>query len=237
MFRYALFAVALAMPCKKKDVPTEPDPMPTEGAKGYSVTKVKDPELDGGAGSGSGAGRLEAAGGVGGSGGPTDAGVDAERYGGNGAAPYIDDEGHLHGPGGPIFMGRGVECNAERDHCMRDGVWFAVQNLVAGKLYRAVPVFEYEGKWYNWRGKPEEFSQRFKTKVGTRDKIHVGDPIIWFIDENASKKFVDNEYDALTSSRWEAGVVESIAVDKIRVKGWTYGAVPIDTTRIIVEKK
>jgi hypothetical protein len=78
---------------------------------------------------------------------------------------------------------------------------------------------------------------RFKTKVGTKDKIRSGDPIIWFIDENASHKFVDNEYDALTSSRWEAGVVESVGGDKIRVKGWTYGAVPIDTTRVIIERK
>ena len=112
----------------------------------------------------------------------------------------------------------------------------AWRNLVAGKLYRATPVYEFEGKWYNWRGKEEDFAMRFKTKVGTRDTLHAGDPVIWFIDENASKKFVDNPYDALTSSRWEAGVIESVGADKIRVQGWTYGAVPIDTTRIIVEK-
>jgi len=134
-------------------------------------------------------------------------------------------------------MGRGPECNAETDHCMREGVWFAVGNLVAGKLYRATPVFEYEGKWYNWRGNEETFAMRFKTKVGTPETIKVGDPIIWFIDENASKKFVNNEYDALTSSRWEAGFVESIGIGKVRVQGWTYGAVPIDTTRVIVERK
>jgi hypothetical protein len=164
-------------------------------------------------------------------------GKEKKLFGGNGAPPYVDDEGHLHGPGGPIFMGKGVECNAERDHCLRPGVWFAVGNLVAGKLYRAVPIFEHEKKWYNWRGREESFAMRFKTKVGTKDTVRVGDPIIWFIDENSSKKFVDNEYDALTSSRWEAGVVEQLVGDKIRVKGWTYGAVSIDTTRVIVEQK
>jgi hypothetical protein len=158
-------------------------------------------------------------------------------FGGNGDPPYIDDEGHLHGPGGPVFMGRGPECNAEADHCLRESVWFAVGNLVPGKLYRATPVFEYEGKWYNWRGEPEEFAMRFKTKVGTPETIKVGEPIIWFIDENSSKKFVNNEYDALTSSRWEAGVVDSLGVGKIRVKGWTDGAVSIDTTRVIVERQ
>ena len=78
---------------------------------------------------------------------------------------------------------------------------------------------------------------RFKTKVGTRETLKADDPVIWFIDENASHKFVDNEYDALTSSRWEAGVVDSIDVGKIRVKGWSDGAVAIDTTRVIVEQK
>ena len=207
---------------------------------GRSVTKVKDGDEDG-----SGEGRLaKAATGSDGSAAGSDtgsgsAGSDAEpkKFGGNGAAPYYDDEGHLHGPGGPVFMGKGPECNAERDHCMRDGVWFGVGNLVSGKLYRAVPVFEFEKKWYNWRGREEGFAMRFKTKVATKETVKVGDPIIWFIDENSSKKFVDNEYDALTSSRWEAGYVEGWAgSDKVRVAGWTFGVVPLDTIRVIIER-
>jgi hypothetical protein len=239
----------LVVACKKKEEPA-PDPMPIgEAPRGHSVTTIKgsgeETEPGSGDGSASGTGRFEKLGSAGASNDDNvkatnaklDAGIDAAPAGGNGSPPYMDDEGHLHGPGGPVFMGRGAECNAERDHCMREGVWFAVGNLVAGKLYRAVPVYEYEKKWYNWRGKEESFEMRFRTKVATRELLKAGDPVIFFIDENASKKFVDNEFDALTSSRWEAGVVESVGSDKIRVKGWTYGAVPIDTTRVIVERK
>lgn len=241
MLRVSFLVLILFAACKPKQEP-EPEPTPSgPPARGMSVTKMEDPgeETDDG-----GAGRLEnASGRAGGSEGPTasgasDAGtVDAARFGGDGSPAHRDEEGRIRGPGGPVFMGRGDECNAERDHCLREGVWFAVGNLVAGKLYRAVPVFEFEDKWYNWRGKEESFAMRFKTKVGTRQTLHAGDPVIWFIDENASKKFVDNEYDALTSTRWEAGVIESIEGDQIRVKGWTYGMVPIDTTRVILETK
>jgi hypothetical protein len=237
----------LVIACKKKEEPA-PDPMPVgEAPRGHSVTKIKgsgaeeaaDPTAD------AAQGRFEQLGSAGeakavdnnvvAKDAKLDAGVDAPKA--DKSAAYMDDEGRIHGPGGPVFMGRGADCDATRDHCLREGVWFAVGNLVAGKLYRATPIFEYEKKWYNWRGKEEPFAMRFKTKVGTRETIKAGDPIIWFIDENSSHKFVDNEYDALTSSRWEAGVVESVSTDKIRVKGWTYGAVPIDTTRVIVERK
>ncbi len=237
----------LLVACKKKEEPAA-EPMPIgEAPRGHSVTKIKDPaeESETGSGGASGTGRFEKLGSAGESNDDNvkatnaklDAGVDAAPAGGNGSPAYMDDEGHIHGPGGPVFMGRGAECNAERDHCMRDGVWFAVGNLVAGKLYRAVPIYEFEKKWYNWRGREESFAMRFRTKIGTRDTLRADEPVIWFIDENASHKFADNEYDALTSSRWEAGIVESVGTDKIRVKGWTYGAVPIDTTRIIVERK
>ena len=246
MGRFAFLVLVLAAcPKTEKEALTEPLGSNAPPPTGRSVTKVNE---DGAApGDGGLAGKLEKL--ASGSGktkgdktgepkaGTQDAGenpdaapgkgsgsAELKLYGGNGAPPYVDDEGHLHGPGGPIFMGKGVECNAERDHCMRAGVWFAVGNLVAGKLYRAVPIFEHDKKWFNWRGREESFAMRFKTKVGTKATIKAGDPIIWFIDENASKKFVDNEYDALTSSRWEAGVVDEVMADKIRVKGWTYGA-------------
>ncbi len=232
----------LVVACKKKEEPA-PELMPAgEAPRGHSVTKIKgsdDEPADGGAG------RFEQLGSAGearavdnnvvAEEAKLDAGIDAPQA--TNQPAFMDDEGRIRGPGGPVFMGRGADCDATRDHCMRDGVWFAVGNLVAGKLYRATPIFEFEGKWYNWRGKEEDFAMRFKTKVGTKNTIKAGDPIIWFIDENASHKFVDNEYDALTSSRWEAGVVDSVAGDKVRVKGWTYGTVPIDTTRVIIERK
>jgi hypothetical protein len=236
----------LLVACNKKEEPAPEEPMPIgEAPRGHSITKIKGSDEEPGSDDDSGEGRFEKLGSAGASNDDNvkatraklDAGVDAASTAGDGSPAYMDDEGHLHGPGGPVFMGRGAECNAERDHCMREGVWFAAGNLVAGKLYRAVPIFEYEKKWYNWRGHEESFAMRFRTKVGTRELLHEGDPVIFFIDENASHKFVDNEFDALTSSRWEAGVIEQVSVDKIRVKGWTYGAVPIDTTRVIIERK
>jgi hypothetical protein len=130
-------------------------------------------------------------------------------------------------------MGKGPECNAERDHCMRPGVWFAVDNLVPGKMYRATPIFEFEKKWWNWRGKETTFAKRFKTKLATKADIVVGEPIVWFIDDD-SKKFLDNEYDMLTSSRWVAGYVERWEGEKVRVKG-AYTTAELDTIRVIVE--
>lgn len=258
MGRFVFVVLLLAgCPQKAKDAEIEPLGSNQPPPAGRSVTKV-DEEIDGG-GSGGLRGKLQKMAAEGSDGpieapsgrsktepkaAPEDAGtkaptVDAGKklWGGNGSPPYYDDEGHLHGPGGPVFMGKGPECNAERDHCMREGVWFAVDNLVAGKLYRATPIYEFEKKWYNWRGKEVTFAQRFKTKVATKETVAVGDPIIWFIDENANRKFVDNEYDALTSSRWEAGYVEQLMGEKVRVKGWTYGLVPLDTIRVIVERK
>lgn len=249
----------LVSACKKKETQA-PDPQPAGSAaapsRGMSVTKVKGSgdtdEPEGGSGGRLAAALDRAAGSDTGDTpaptntppAPVDAGAAAsapedakQTYGGDGSPPYIDDAGYVKGPGGPLFMGRGAECNAERNHCLREPAWFAVGNLVAGKLYRAVPIFEFEKKWYNWRGKEEDFAMRLRTKVGTKETLRVGEPVIWFIDENSSRKFVFNDYDAHTSSRWEAGVIESISGDKIRVKGWTYGAVPIDTTRIVVETK
>lgn len=158
-------------------------------------------------------------------------------YGGNGEPARWDDNGHPHGPGGPVFMGRGPQCSAERDHCMRPGVYFGVDNLVPGKLYRATPIYELDSKWYNWRGTEEKFEKKFKTKVGTKETVQVGQPIIWFIEEGTSKRFVDVEYESLTSSRWEVGYVEALTNDKVRVKGWTDGPVTYDTIRVIVDMK
>jgi len=259
-----VFLVLLLAACPKKETEDELEPLGKAPASGRSVTKSVEDEADGsGSGSGGLRAKLQGMAGSNGSGegsgeegsdtktkvaaagsgegsGKTTTGSrtgDAKLWGGNGAAPYYDDEGHLHGPGGPVFMGKGPECNAERDHCMRPEVWFSVENMVPGKLYRATPIYEYEKKWYNWRGKEISFSNRFKTKVATKDAVRAGEPIIWFIDENSSKKFTDNEYDALTSSRWELGYVERWEGDKVRVKGWTYGTVFLDTIRVITETK
>lgn len=161
----------------------------------------------------------------------------AHIVGGDGSPSHRNDDGRVHGPGGPVFMGRGIECDASHDHCLRDGVWFSVANIVSGRLFRALPVFEFEKQWFTWRGEPADPPVKvFKTQIAGNAQLAAGTAVIWFSSETAEKKFADSEYDALTSSRWEAGVIESQASPTVvMVKG--YGAVPLDTVRLITESR
>jgi len=189
---------------------------------GHSVTKVKDSDEPT---KGSGSAGSAAA--------PPDA---ASTIGGNGQAAYRDGQGRVHGPGGPVFMGRGADCDVSKDHCMRADVWFSVANIVAGKLYRALPVFKLEDKWWTWRGDEEQPVKLYMTKMAGTAPLSPGTPIIWFSQETSSPKWADSEYEALTSSRWEAGVVEAPSTGTtVKVKGW--GEVQMDTVRIITEIK
>src|ERR1041384_5384796 len=150
--RAFLLVLVLAVGCKKNPEPA-PDPTPTgPPPSGHSVTQIKDDDGSGKAHTGSG-----------------EATVDASLYGGNGKAAYRDDQGHLHGPGGPIFMGRGVEGTDKINHCLRDGVWFAVGNCKAGSLYRATRVFEFEDKWWSFRKDEPDYQMLLKTKVTKKD--------------------------------------------------------------------
>jgi hypothetical protein len=166
----------------------------------------------------------------------TTTGAPRKRWGGDGSPPSRDEANRPKGPGGPVFMGKGEPCTNKIDHCMRPGVWFAADNVVAGKLFRGTPVFELDGKWWNWRGDEATYQFLYRTKVanGIVD-VSVGRPIIWLIDE-AGHKFLDNEHDMLTTSRWSVGVVESVDGETIKVKGWS-GPVSLDTVRVIVEEK
>ena len=149
---------------------------------------------------------------------------------------YRDDEGHIHGPGGGVYMGSGPDCDASRDHCMRDGVWFAVGNIIPGRLFRATPVYEFEKKWYTWRGEEDtDGGKLFRTKMVGDAPLAPGTTIVWISADPDDSKWVNSEYEALTTSRWEAGVVDAAAGKKVRVKGW--GDVPRDTVRVIVETK
>jgi hypothetical protein len=232
--RWALVVVCLVAACKKKEVQEEPAPAPTgsAGSVGHSKTKVDDeqPVHTDENGRVIEAKTAEA----------DDGGVeaDASLYGGNGQAAYRDKDGHLHGPGGPIFMGKGVECTDKVDHCLRPGVYFSVPNLEPGKLYRATPVFEFEGKWWNFR--EEEISDSFalfKTKTVERgSELHPGSPVIWLLDANSSDKWLDNEFDALTSSRWDAGIIESVGPTSFKVKGYGYG-IDFDMARVVTERR
>lgn len=159
-----------------------------------------------------------------------------KRWGGDGSPPSRDEAKRPRGPGGPVFMGKGEPCTNKIDHCMRPGVWFAASDVTAGKLFRGTPVFELEGKWWNWRGDEADYKFLFKTKVATSaSDIFVGKPIVWLV-EDSGRKWLDNEHDMLTTSRWSVGVVESIDGETIRVKGWS-GNVSLDTIRVIVEEK
>jgi hypothetical protein len=159
--------------------------------------------------------------------------------GGNGSPAFRDPQGHVHGPGGPIFMGHGVDCDAAHDHCMRPEVWFSVGNIVPGKLYRALPVFTFEDKWWTWRGQEDSPIKLYRTKLAGKDPVPANTPIVFFSAETSSTKWLDSEYEALTSSRWEAGVTESASVGgptgAVKVKGW--GDVQTDTVRVIVEAR
>ncbi|HSN29824.1 MAG TPA: PASTA domain-containing protein [Kofleriaceae bacterium] len=148
---------------------------------------------------------------------------------------YRGDDGRVHGPGGPVFMGKGEPCTAKRNHCLRAPEWFAADNVAAGAMYRGVPVYQFEGKWWNWRGDEVEPKRLFRTAVVDKpEQLQAGKPVVIFTEEG-HERFLDSEYEMLTSSRWDVVVVDSIGTDTIKVKGW--GDVPLDTVRQVVEEK
>jgi len=138
--------------------------LPSTPSTGHSVTHFKDaPE-----GSvevvatGSGPTAIDA-------GDPVDA---APKQGGNGQPAYRDPDGHVHGPGGPVNLGTGPNCDSEHNHCQRGEAWFCASNIVPGKVYRAAACYEFEGKWYDWRGNEiEPGGELLKTRVATPEGI------------------------------------------------------------------
>lgn len=167
---------------------------------------------------------------------PVDAAVAGEaapRIGGNGSPAYRDASGQVRGPGGPVFMGHGPPCDLAHDHCLRPDVWFSVDNFVAGKLYRALPVFQFEDIWYDWRGREVSPTKLYRTKAAGDSLIRAGTEVIVFSSETASRdRWVDSEHEALTSSRWVAGVTESASKKgMVRIKG--LADVSVETVRLI----
>jgi hypothetical protein len=219
-------AVAAFAGCDKlrKKHEAEPAPGSNEPPKtGHSVTVLKDD-----AGTGSGSAHVAAGSG---------SGKHDHLMGGDGSPSARADDGRVHGPGGPVYMGNGVTCDAAHDHCLRDGVWFSVNNIQAGKLYRALPVFEFEKKWWTWRGEPADDPVKlYKTQIAGNAKLAPGTAVIWFSSETSDGKWAESEYEALTSSRWEAGVVEAQqSPTVVMIKG--FGAAPLDTIRLITETR
>ena len=204
-----LCALSLAGGCdklKKKEVPADNgSAAPVSHATGHSVTKLNEdgtpdrplPPVP----------HPENHPSMGGSG---SSATEGHMLGGNGAAAYRGDDGRVHGPGGGVFMGRGIDCDAAHDHCLRDGVYFSVANIVSGKLYRATPSYEFEKKWWTWNGQAiDDPGKLYKTQIAGNAKLSSGTQVIFFSAETSDTKWADSEYRALTSSRWEAGVVDS----------------------------
>lgn len=155
-------------------------------------------------------------------------------------AAYRDPDGRVHGPGGGINMGRGPDCDAAHDHCLREGTWFAAGNYAQGKLFRATPCFAFEGNWYNFRGDPiDDGGKLFKTRVAKPEDLQAGAPIVMFTPEdNPRDKWVNTQYEALTSSRWDVVVPDSVnaATHTFSTKAWP-DPIDIDVARVIVEQK
>jgi hypothetical protein len=219
--------VVLGAGCKKKEreMATE---LPSTPSSGHSVTHFKDaPEAEGSAevvASGSPPAAIDA----------------AEAPKSSGAQGYRDPDGRIHGPGGPVNMGSGPNCDAEHNHCQRGDAWFFANNVVPGKLYRATACFEFEGKWYTWRGdEVEKGGKLFRTRVAKPEDLQVGKPIVFFAPESDPRdKWVDSEYEGLTSSRWDVGVPETVnpAAKTWGTRAWP-DPIDDDVARAIVETK
>ncbi|MEO6776537.1 MAG: hypothetical protein ABI467_26565 [Kofleriaceae bacterium] len=234
-------AIAVVASCDKLRKQHEPDPEPVGSNEppksGHSVTVIKDHapavEADSAAGSATATGTASAS-----ATGSGDGSAKREHVaGGDGSPAARGDDGRVHGPGGPVYMGRGMTCDAAHDHCLRDGIWFSVNRIEAGKQFRAVPVFEFETKWWTWRGEPADDPVKlYKTHVVDRAQLASGTPVIWFSNETSDAKWPESEYEAVTSSRWEAGVVEAQqSASIVMIAG--FGAVPLDTVRVLTETR
>jgi hypothetical protein len=223
---WPVLVLVLSVACKKKEQEPEPDPAPAKPSVGHSSTKVNGEQ--GGEGA-QAADTHEAA--------KTAEEPEGKLYGGNGSPASRDDKGHVHGPGGPIYMGKGPECTDKINHCLRDGVWFSVGNVQRGRLYRATPAFKFEDAWWSFReDKITDAYAFYATKVVEQaSELKVGSPVIWLAEENSSEKWLNSEHDALTSSRWEAGIIEAVNGDTFRVAGWA-GSIPTDTARVITQE-
>ena len=67
------------------------------------------------------------------------------------------------------------------------------------------------------------------------NQLQPGKPVVFFVEEGR-ERFLDCEYDMLTSSRWSVAVVDGVGTDSVRIKGW--GDVPLEeTVRVIIEEK
>ena len=226
--RIALGIAAAALTlagCKKQPKPGDETPAP--GPTG----QVGHAKMHSHGSNGSGGDDSDATPSSGGSG-QAAAPVDAQDDSG-GTPAYRDEDGHIHGPGGGVDMGEGPACDASRNHCLRKPALFAASEIERGHQFRATPTFKFEKDWYDWRGQPiDKGGKIYDTAPVGNNSLSPGAKVIFFeSDADEAGKWADSEYDALTSSRWEAGIVESVSGATVRVSGW--GDTPKDTVRLI----
>src|SRR5688572_4275544 len=183
--RWLVLPLIFVVGCKKKEEPVTEELGSGPPPSGRSVTKVGPGEEGSGveAPAGSAAAGSATAGSTAtgsatagssttASAAPVDAGtVDAALFGGNGKPAYRDDQGHIRGPGGPVYMGTGPDCTDATNHWLRDGAWLAVGNIRPGALFRAVPAFEFEGKRYDWRSNEVDCQLLLKTRLAKSSDI------------------------------------------------------------------
>ena len=98
-------------------------------------------------------------------------------------------------------------------------------------------MFQFEDKWWSWRGEEQTVTHLYRTDIATT-KLARGDTVIWFSADTATKKWADLEYDALTSGRWETAIVDRVnaTAKTFSAKGWP-DPIELDTARVIVETK
>ncbi len=227
---WVLGALVVVAGCKKKPEVAPKDAEAAAKPKHKHVHHEDDEtpiEVADGSGSGSGSGSDDSGGsdGSGSGSGSAQSTMGAHR----------DPNGAIHGPGGPIFEGRGKVCDAAANHCQRDG-WFTAEDYAPGKFYRATPAFKLDGKWYSYLGEEVE-GKGFRTEVAKPSTLKAGKPVIVFTHDNEQNdKFTDVEMDALTSSRWKLVVVDRVTGGAFTVRGWD-DTFPIDSARVVVEQK
>jgi hypothetical protein len=106
-----------------------------------------------------------------------------------------------------------------------------------GSLFRAVPAFQLEDKWYDWRGNDVESGALFKTELAKLETIKVGSPVVFLVPESSGDQWLESEYDALTTSRWDVAYVDGVnrSAKTFRVKGWP-DDMSIDVARVITQQ-
>jgi hypothetical protein len=119
---------------------------------------------------------------------------------------YKDKDGKIHGPGGPISAEK-RDCGPAHNHCLRGNGWF--ENGVDDRNETSTPrtpVFELDGHWYTWKGKPADGGTLYRTKPATAATLQSAREAYMFFQPRTDKATADSSlvYGALPASEKEA---------------------------------